>query len=683
MQPIQTNGIIKDFTINEKDNITDKNFIHYSETGLDGPDQILPADSFKTTEYNGRVRIQLNNEDNSMPISIPGLMSNTVKKYSNHLALVARPDENGIRKTYTYSEYESQVRTVAKAFLKLGLERYHGVCILGFNSPEWLFANLGAIYAGGFAVGIYTTNNPEACQHCAIISKANIIVVENRKQLEKILQIKHNLPHLKVIVQYEGKPEQKDILSWNDLIKIGEAESDVKLNEVLKTIAVNECCTLVFTSGTVGNPKAVMLSHDNFLFNVRSMSTVLKLKEGYETLVSYLPLSHVAAQVVDLYFMLYIAGTIYFADQNALKGSLINTLLVARPTTFVGVPRVWEKIYEKMQAVAANNGFIKTWIASWAKSQALYYNINKMNGNDHKHWSYIIAKCLIFNKIRAALGLDRCKMCISAAAPLSSEIKQYFLSLDIPILDAYGMSECSGAHTLNTPINFKLNSVGQSISGLNTKLYNPDSNGEGEICMHGRHIFMGYLNEPQKTNEVLDADGWLHSGDIGKFDSDGFLYITGRIKELIITAGGENVPPIYIEQLVLAELSILSNALLIGDKRKYLTMLVTLKTEINAETGAPEDNFTLSTLKWLQSIGSTSKTVSEVLETHDPFVYEEIDKAIKRANTKVISHAQKVQKFQILPHDFSIVTGELGPTLKVKRNIVHKMYENLIEDMYK
>lgn len=153
--------------------------------------------------------------------------------------------------------------------------------------------------------------------------------------------------------------------------------------------------------------------------------------------------------------MLYMAGTIYFADQNALKGSLINTLLVARPTAFVGVPRVWEKIYEKMQAVAANNGFIKTWIASWAKSQALYYNINKMNGNDRKHWSYIIAKCLVFNKIRAALGLDRCKMCISAAAPLSSEIKQYFLSLDIPILDVYGMSECSGAHTLNTPVNFK------------------------------------------------------------------------------------------------------------------------------------------------------------------------------------------------------------------------------------
>ncbi|KOC68404.1 Long-chain-fatty-acid--CoA ligase ACSBG2 [Habropoda laboriosa] len=686
VQPIQSNGIIKGFTIDEK-GITDKGsyYAPCSETGLDGPDQVLPSDTQTSSKPDGRVRIQLKKEDNdsSPPLSVPGLLSSIAKKHPNHVALVSRCDTMGKRKKYTYREYEQNVRTVAKAFIKLGLERFHSVCILGFNCPEWFFSDLGAIYAGGFAVGIYTTNSPEACQYCAENSRANIIVVEDTKQLEKILQIKHNLPHLKAIIQYEGTPKEKDVLSWNDLMKIGEQESDDKLNEVLKRIAVNECCTLVYTSGTVGNPKAVMLSHDNLTHEVRMITRTLKLSEAKDVLISYLPLSHVAAQIIDIFCGITAATTLYFADKNALKGSLVDTLVVARPTVFLGVPRVWEKIYEKMQVVARSNGFVKTWIASWAKAQALHYNLNKMNGTDFKHWGYLFAKWLVFSKVKAALGLDRCEFCVTGAAPLSTEIKQYFLSLDIPIYEAYGMSESTGAHTLGTEENFKLGSVGKSLLGFETKLDNADTNGEGEICMRGRHVFMGYLNEPKKTDECLDSEGWLHSGDLGKLDSNGLLYVTGRIKELIITAGGENIPPVHIEQLVLAELPALSNALLIGDQRKYLTILVTLKTEMDTTTGEPKDDFTTDTLKWLRSIGSKSQTLSDVLSTHDPLVYEEIDNAIKRANTKVISNAQKVQKFQILPHDFSVPTGELGPTLKVKRRVVHEMYKDLIEDMYK
>lgn len=668
--------------MNNKDITNNVSYYASNETGLDGPDQILAADSFTTTKVDEYVRIQLSN-DSLKPISIPGLFSRTAKKYANHIALVARPDKTGRRKTYTFSEYENQVRIVAKAFLKLGLEQFHGVCILGFNSPEWFFSDLGAIYAGGIAVGIYTTNNPEACQYCLELSRANIVVVEDSKQLEKILQIRHNLPHLKAIIQYDGTPNQKDVLSWNDLIKIGEAESDDKLNEILKRIAVNQCCTLVFTSGTVGNPKAVMLSHDNFIQNIQSVNKVYKLEEASHSLISYLPLSHVAAQAIDIYYSILIAATLYFADKDALRGTLINTMLVVRPTIFIGVPRVWEKIYDKMKEIASNNGFIKTWIASWAKSHGFYYNINKMNGNNYKHWGYIFAKWLILNKIKTALGLDRCTHCITAAAPLNKEIKEYFLSIDIIILDAFGMSECSGGHSICTPDQFKLGSVGRTIYGFKTKVNNPDSNGEGEICMYGRHVFMGYLNEPEKTAEALDAETWLHSGDVGKIDSDGYIYITGRIKELIITAGGENIPPIHIEQLILAELPALSNAVLIGDKRKYLTILVTLGTKISNETGEPTDDFTVDILKWLQSIGSTSKTVSDVLKTHDSLVYEEIDKVIKKYNNKATSNAQKIQKFKILPKDFSVATGELGPTLKLKRNVVYEKYENLIEDMYK
>ncbi|XP_076668613.1 acyl-CoA synthetase bubblegum family member 1 isoform X3 [Andrena cerasifolii] len=688
MTAVQTNGEIKGFALNDKQEPIGQHTNHArcTETGLDGPDQILPADDYVATKSNDRVRIRFN--DNSLnseaaPLSVPGLLKRTATMRPNGIALVARLNAQGERKTYTYSEYEHNVRIVAKAFLKLGLERHHSVCILGFNSPEWFFSDLAAIYAGGIAVGVYTTNTPDACRYCAENSKANIIVVEDAKQLEKILQIRNNLPDLKAIIMYGETPEHKDVLSWDDVMQMGEAESDDKLNEVLKKIGVNECCTLVYTSGTVGNPKGVMLSHDNLVQDAQIITKFLKLGRTDHILIGYLPLSHVAAQIIDIYCCMTIGATLYFADRNALKGTLVDTMLAARPTVFVGVPRVWEKICEKMQAVARSNGLIKTWIASWAKAQGLYYYTNKMNGNDFKHWSYLFARWLIFSKIRIALGLDRCEVCITAAAPLSVEVKQYLMSLDIPLLDAYGMSECSGAHTLCTNEHFRLGSVGLTLPEFETKLNESDSEGEGEICIRGRHVFMGYLNESEKTVDILKPDGWLHTGDIGKLDSDGLLYVTGRIKELIITAGGENIPPVHIEQLVLAELSVLSNVMLIGDKRRYLTMVVTLKSDMNADTGEPEDTVTSDTLKWMKSIGSQSKTISDVINTRDPLVYDEIDKAIKRANNKVISNAQKIQKFQILPHDFSVPTGELGPTLKLKRNVVYTMYESLIEEMYK
>ncbi|KAJ8669778.1 hypothetical protein QAD02_001037 [Eretmocerus hayati] len=687
VQPLLTNGIANGYGKNEKA-LSHKVPLYApaSETGSDGPDQILKADTDLTWEPDGRVRIkldsQIDDDEKFRPISVPGLLKQVASKHPDHPALISRPGVDGRRTTITYKEYENQVRTVAKAFIHLGLERHHSVCILGFNSPEWFISDLAAIYAGGFAAGIYTTNSPEACQYCAESSRANIIVVEDAKQLEKILQVKNDLPKLKAIIQYDGIPTTKDVLSWNDVLEIGRKEADDKLNNVLRSIGINECCTLVYTSGTVGNPKAVMLSHDNLLTDARAVVEAVVLREAKETVVSFLPLSHVAAQVVDIFTCMVVAGTVYFADKNALKGSLLDTLVVARPTAFLGVPRVWEKIYEKMQAVARSNGRVKTWIASWAKAQGLAYNLGRMEGREYKSWGYLLAKWLIFSKVKSTLGLDRCHVFGSAAAPLSVEVKRYFMSLDMVLLDAYGMSECAGAHSLCTNNAFRLGSIGRTLPGFNTKLDAVDAQGEGEICMGGRHVFMGYLNDPEKAREAKDESSWLHSGDLGKIDADGFLYITGRIKELVITAGGENIPPVRIEELVKKECLAISNAMLIGDRRKYLTMLVTLKTEMDAETGEPLDAFSPESKKWLKSIGSKATSLSEVLSTHDSLVYQGIEDAIKRANEHAISNAQRVQKFRILPQDFSLPTGELGPTLKLKRNVVSKKYANLIEDMY-
>ena len=277
---------------------------------------------------------------------------------------------------------------------------------------------------------------------------------------------------------------------------------------------------------------------------------------------------------------------------------------------------------------------------------------------------YSIASSVVFKKVKEALGLTRCVTFVSAAAPLSPDVKKYFFSVDLPVMEAFGMSEAAGAHTLCVlDGGFGMDTIGLTISGMKTKIHQPDNLGNGELCMYGRHIFMGYLNEHQKTIDTVDDEGWLHSGDIGKIDDKGLVYITGRLKELLITAGGENVAPVPIEQNIKAELQHISNCVLIGDKKKFLSLLITLKTEIDSE-GTPKDELTNEVKGWLQTLGCPASTVSEVLaDGPNPKLLKNIQGALDRVNAKAPSNAQKIQKFKILPSDFSVPTGELGKLL--------------------
>lgn len=279
--------------------------------------------------------------------------------------------------------------------------------------------------------------------------------------------------------------------------------------------------------------------------------------------------------------------------------------------------------------------------------------------NNTTTWGYTLAHWIVLKRIKEALGLDYCKCCVSAAAPISPDIKQYFLTIDIPLMEAFGMSEAGGAHTMSPDSAFPINSIGKTLGGMKTKIINQNGEKTGEVCLFGRHIFMGYLSEPEKTKEVLDDEGWLHSGDVGYVDND-FVYITGRIKELLITAGGENIPPVPIEQAVKTELPHLSNVVLIGDKRKFLSLLITLKTLVDSE-GTPLDELTTSVKQWLESLGCPADTVTGVLKAGpDEKLLKAIQVGINRVNALATSNAQKIQKFCILPLDFSIITGELG-----------------------
>ncbi|XP_031769185.1 long-chain-fatty-acid--CoA ligase ACSBG2 isoform X2 [Galleria mellonella] len=678
-------------------------------TYINGPDQVIPASSYVTTFPEGVVKLRIAPRGiaSERPLSVPGLLNQTVARYPDGIALASKKEDGKWHKL-TYTQYREKVRIIAKAFLKLGLERYHSVCILGFNSEQWFVADLAAIHAGGFAAGIYTTNSAEACFHCLLSSRANICVVQDKKQLDKILSVRNRLPSLKAIVQWEAPVDTSipGLYSWEQILEIGQKENDTQLDSILKEMAVNECCTLVYTSGTVGAPKAVMLSHDNLTWDAFSIGQrVADLQVG-ERLVSFLPLSHVAAQVVDIYTTLMHGVTVFFAQPDALKGSLVETLKEIRPTRFLAVPRVWEKMHEKIVAVGASSGFFTRYIANWAKDKGLKHHLARIDGcltadmrglpidfstlEMLQYWQqgtsfgYKMAKSLVFNKVHYTLGLDKCTTFVTSAAPLSPDIKKFFLSLDIPIMEAFGMSELAGAHTLSIYPRFKLDSSGEVLGGAETKFGgSPSPNGPGEIMMNGRHVLMGYLNEVEKTNDALDSDGWLHSGDIGRLDSHNLLYITGRIKELLITAGGENVAPVPIEQLVQAELPHLGYAVLIGDKRKFLSMIVTLKAKINTETGAALDELESETKRWVASLGSKATTISEIYNSKDPVVQKAIEDGIKRANKHAISNAQKIQKVAILPADFSLASGELGPTLKIKRNVVYEKYKDIIEGFYK
>ncbi|XP_040898803.1 long-chain-fatty-acid--CoA ligase ACSBG2-like [Toxotes jaculatrix] len=644
---------------------------------------LAPADQLWSTSRDQAVKLRMEGSGlaSETPITIHQMFLETVEKYGDFPALVSKKEGQWV--TLTWRQYYEQCRAAAKGFLKLGLERYHGVGILGFNSPEWFISDIGCILAGGLAAGIYTTNSPEACQYVAANCEANVLVVENQKQLEKILQVKDQLPHLKAIVQYKGELQQKApfLYTWAEFMKLGEDVPDEQLNAVIDSLRANECCTLIYTSGTTGNPKGVMLSHDNLTWTAHTASTLVDYDYAAEVVVSYLPLSHVAAQMLDMWITMTFAGTVYFAEPDALKGSLGTTLKEVRPTYFLGVPRVWEKMQEKMKAIGAKASPMRKRVADWAKSIGLQYNYSAMNKENLVPWGFMLANNLVFKKVRAALGLDRCKICFTGAAPITKETLEYFMSLNLPLMELYGMSESSGPHTISINNEYRIMSCGKVMPGCKTKLENPDKDGNGEICFWGRNVFMGYLNMPDKTTEALDQDGWLHSGDLGKNDQFEFLYITGRIKELIITAGGENIPPVPIEDALKAEVPIISNSMLIGDKLKFLSMLLTLKCVVD-DNGEPTDELSPEALDFCQRNGVTATKVSEIIANKEPAVYKAIQEGIEHINARATSNAQKIQKWVIVERDFSIIGGELGPTMKLRRPIVVKMYQEKINEIY-
>lgn len=624
------------------------------------------------------------------PETLLQVLNKTVEKHGGKVAMAVK--RNNVWQEWTWKDYYNDCRLFSKSLIHLKCDKFTIVNILGFNSPEWIISNVGATMASCISAGIYATNTPEACAYITNHSKAGVLVAEDNKQLEKYTKVDCP-PSLKAIVLWNEKPSEENMkkisvpcYTFQEFLALGKDIADTEVDSRASTIKPGNCASLIYTSGTTGPPKAVMISHDNITWTAANICDHYCDLNHTDRVVSYLPLSHIAAQLVDIYAMIQLGASTHFCQPDALKGSLTTTMKEVRPTFFFAVPRVWEKIQEKMVQIGRDNSALKKRIGAWAKGLGTEKSkLAQFGAGGGAPFGYGCAKKIVLSKIKEALGLDQTKGCFTAAAPIAPETLWYFASLDIPIYEVFGQSECTGPHSCQDYKGWKVGTCGRPLMGTTTKL---DAN-TGELCYSGRHIFMGYMYMPDKTAETIDSEGFLHSGDVAVLDKDndpnvpapsGFLSITGRIKELIITAGGENVPPVLIENEMKAAMNAISNVMVIGDKRKFLSMVVSLKCEVDLDTGVPKDDLAKDSLFAGEAIGSTAKTYTEAKACEKWKKY--IDDGMKVANKKTTSSAQIVQKWVWLPVDFSEKAGDLTPTLKLKRNVVNEKYQELIDSIY-
>ena len=559
---------------------------------------------------------------------------------------------DGDWQTLSWRHVRDRVMDAAAGLIGLGLEAGDGVVILASNRPEWPMADFAAIAAGGVPTGLYTTATADQCSYITDHCEATVAVLENAACLDQIAGARDRL---KGVVLMDGPAEEAGCLTWDRLIASGDdPELQRVLAERVAALHEDQVSTLIYTSGTTGPPKGVMLSHRNLLWTARQITEPFGLDSSHRGL-SYLPLSHVAEQVVSIYGPLQIGGCVAFAESLE---ALPENLREIRPTFFFGVPRVWEKIQASMEAAGARSGPLKRALVRWARRVGLGTAYSLQNG-DGPLPGYGLARRLVYQKVRKRLGFDRTAYFVTSAAPISVSTLEFFMSLGISILEVYGMTECTGPGTLSTPERNRTGCAGFALPGTEMKLLD-----DGEICMRGPHVFLGYYKSREATREALDADGWLHSGDIGALDQDGLVRIVDRKREIIITSGGKNIAPVPIE-LDLKSIPGVALAVVIGDRRKYLSALLTLDPDqVSVVAGR---------------LGLDLRTVKEAA-VHAGF-RGYLEEQVELVNSKLANY-ETIKRFAVLDSQFSVEEDTLTPTLKLRRKEIAEMYRDEIEGLY-
>ena len=580
--------------------------------------------------------------------TIPGRLYDQAQSRPNAPAYYVKKGSNWV--PTNWETYYTNVRQVAGALLHLGVEAGQVVCILGNNRPEWVETDLAAMAIGAIPAGIYQTCSPEEIQYILSHSETPIVLVENEAQWKKVASVRDQLPHLKHIITMAGtKVDDEGTLDWEDFCARGVA-GRVEVEGRLHKLDPKANATFIYTSGTTGPPKAVMLSHENLAWTATLAVGLVGMGDS-DVALSYLPLSHIAEQMFSIHAPITSGGRVYFAESVE---KMPDNLKEVQPTVFFGVPRVWEKFHAGVNAKLKLATGIKKHLVNFARNTGRTVSAKKNAGKPISGLlalKYKLATKLIFSKLKPALGLGNARVCVSGAAPIAPDVLEFMSTLDVVILEVYGQSEDTGPTTFNLPGATKYGTVGRRLEGVEVEIAD-----DGEILVRGPNVFQGYYKDEAATQATLDDEGWLHSGDLGEFDADGYLVITGRKKDIIITAGGKNIAPKNIEA-ALMEHELVSQAVVIGDRRKFLSALVTLDGE------AAE-----------RMIGSTDTA-------GHPEVKKALDAHVEFINSR-FARVEHIRKFTVLPRELDQENGELTPTLKIKRASVQENWAETIDGMY-
>jgi len=560
----------------------------------------------------------------------------------------------------TYREVGSAVREIANGMMALGFSRGDKVAILSATRVEWCLADIAVILGGFVPVPIYPSSLPDQIEYILENSQSRAVFVEDEMQRNKVADIRGNLPSLATVVMLSGDSEGKEgTIGLSDLRAMGARYAETNPEALLRRteeIQPEDDLTIIYTSGTTGRPKGVVIRHSNIVFDVTATLLVVSISKS-DIMLQFLPLAHVLGRFEHFLSFDAMAVTAFARSVQTVA----EDLPVVRPHVMVSVPRLYEKFYAAVLAKVHQEGGLKKRIFLWALSVGREVSAQRQRKDPVTGWLFLkfsLADRLVFSKIRGRLG-GRLRFFVSGGAPLSREIAEFFHAMGILILEGYGLTETPSVVTAQKIDQFKFGTVGQPLPGTEVRIAS-----DSEILIRGPHVFKEYYRNPEATQEAIDPEGWFHSGDIGTIDADGFLRITDRKKDIIVTSGGKNVAPQNVENMLKND-KFVSQAFVYGDRRKYLTALITLSGE--------------DIVKWAEQNGIQEK--DPVLLAKSPRVNAMMQARIDEINRQLATFEQ-VKKFVLLGADFTQETGELTPTLKVKRKVVIKKYGNLLDALY-
>jgi len=590
--------------------------------------------------------------------TIGRLFLNRARQYGARTGLIFKHE--GTWQEVTWDEWARHVKNLAMGLIDLGLKEREHVALLSENRPEWSYADLAVLAANSVDVPIYATNIPDQVEHILKDSESRFIILSSEEQLAKVIEIKSHVPELEKAILIDAEKEHSEdwIISLAEIQSRGEQQGDEEeFNKRLENIKPEDLATLIYTSGTTGPPKGVMLTHDNFMSNVRGASEMLPIQDT-DIALSFLPLSHSFERMAGYYSLIHAGGTIAFAEGI---DKVPENMQEIHPTVMCSVPRLYEKMHARTLNMVESSPPLKKRMFFW--SLGVGSEISKLICAKKEippglKVKQAVAEKIVFSKLKERMG-GRLRFFISGGAPLAREIAEFFHAAGILILEGYGLTETSPVISVNRPGSFKLGSVGQPLSNVAVKIAS-----DGEILVKGPNVMKGYYNLPEETREVLGEEERFSTGDIGYLDQDNFLYITDRKKDIIVTAGGKNIAPQNIENLLKLN-RFIEQVCVIGDKKKYLTALIVPSfPDLDAfakEHEIPADD-------------------QEKLIQHQ-MVQQLFQDAVDEVNAHLARY-ETIKMFEVLTSEFSQATGELTPTLKVKRRVVSTKYKAHIDRMY-